>query len=133
MDPFALISTLGVGQSRMEKSHSLAETRAESSRSLRSERDLRDEDDRGAPTLKRLSGGAKVDLGLPTTGLTKKEVILPAGVQCGSDSLDGNLLLTREAFGWWFAPEIGGSLATASTRTTSPAIAARRSWCRAAR
>ena len=104
----------------MENSYSLAEARAESSHSLRSERDLGDEDDRGAVAPKRFAGAAKVDLGLPTTGLTKEEVILPAGAERGDDSLDGDLLLAREAFGWRFAPEIGRTLAATSTRTTLP-------------
>ena len=59
-----LVVALTEAELRVQDRDTLAEALLEAARGLRSERDLRDHDDRGAPLRERLVGRAQVHLGL---------------------------------------------------------------------
>jgi tRNA (cmo5U34)-methyltransferase len=83
----------------MEHGDPLAEARPKTTQRLRCQRDLRDEDDRPAPTRERRLAGADVDLGLAAARCTPKESVAPSAVEELDDPGEHALLRLRQRRG----------------------------------
>src|SRR4051794_4914193 len=98
-DPLALVAALSFGEPRVEQSHALAEAGPEASESLRSECDLRYEDDRAQSALERFSAGAQIDLRLPAPRGAVEEKRPALAVHRRRDALQRGLLGRGQLFG----------------------------------
>ena len=85
-DPLALVTTLGIGEGRVEHGDAVAEARAEATDGLRREGDLGHEHDDSAAALERRRGGLEVDLRLPAPRRALEQDVAAVSVQRGDDS-----------------------------------------------
>ena len=104
-DPRALVTSLRVGQPRVEDRDPIAEACAKASDGLRRQRDLRDEHDDGAPPLERCGGGLQVDLGLPASGRPMEQHVTSRAVERSHDPRDSVALLGRQLVRFRLADE----------------------------
>ena len=89
--PPPLVVALPVGQSRMQHGNAIPEARAKASGELRRERDLRHQNQRGAPLFERGPDRAQIDLGLAAAGHALQ--------QEGREGLRGERFLERRERG----------------------------------
>jgi hypothetical protein len=103
-DACTLVASLRLGERGVQHGDALAEARAKASERLRSERDLRDEHDRPAPTLESRRARLQVDLGLAAAGgAVEEEVRGRTIVEGRNDSRQRRLLRCTEGLRFRFA------------------------------
>ena len=95
-DPFALVPPFGVGETRVEQRHPVAEAGAEAAERLRRQRDLRHEDDRASGAGESGLTRPDVHLGLAAPGRAGEQDVPAAGRDEALDPREHALLRLRE-------------------------------------